>query len=486
MTSTASIGQIRTKRISLEEASPLCCYVAVREEYGEDECFLLESLSGPARDTASALVGFEKLLQIDMKGTALLVSGRGAWPEFITRILLTSHAEIVDGQLHVISGNTWNVLKTIHASFRADPESSLGFFSLFSYDAAWYNEKLPRETEDSAFALPDISLIFYRNVLVFDLANHTLTLEFATVENMPPPPIEKLRKSWNNKPDPVAPRDTPEPTKVVDSLTQEDFIDLSKKCLEHIFAGDIYQIQIGHEVTVTSQIHPFDVYLRLRKINPSPYMYYSPIHGSRIIGASPELFVRLEGDKVTMRPIAGTIKRVNDREQDRLSIKKLSEDSKERAEHLMLIDLNRNDIGRICVPGTLNVNERMLIESYSHVFHLVSNIEARVEPGLDIYDVIAAAFPAGTVTGTPKIRAMELIETFENRRRGHYGGAIGFISFNGDAVLGLCIRTTLWQNGTYALRASAGIVADSSPESEWDETLNKLAGTRLAICGEAR
>jgi anthranilate synthase component 1 len=222
----------------------------------------------------------------------------------------------------------------------------------------------------------------------------------------------------------------------------------------------------------------------LRNINPSPYMYYAPLHTARIIGASPELFVRLEENSVTMRPIAGTTKRGNDPECDRISIKKLSEDRKERAEHLMLIDLCRNDLGRICAPGTLEVNERMLVESYSHVFHLVSNIEAHVEPSLDIYDVIAATFPAGTMTGAPKIRAMELIETLENRRRGLYGGAIGFISFNGNAVLGLCIRTALWSAGSYALRASAGIVADSSPESEWDETLNKLSATLLAVRGE--
>jgi anthranilate synthase component 1 len=281
--------------------------------------------------------------------------------------------------------------------------------------------------------------------------------------------------------------DLPRPTtprSMTDSCTSVEFINAAQACLEHISAGDIYQIQLGHELRITSDADPFDVYRRLRIINPSPYMSFAPIGSGTVIGASPELFVRKHGAKVTMRPIAGTKRRTGDPEQDALNWQYLVNDEKERAEHIMLIDLCRNDIGRVCVAGTLNVDEQMIVEQYSHVFHLVSNVQADLSPEFDIFDLIRATFPAGTMTGAPKVRAMELIESFETSRRGLYAGALGMISLNGDAVLSLTIRTAVHDDGVYSIRASAGVVADSTPEAEWQETLHKLAAGYIAITGE--
>ncbi|WP_302328225.1 anthranilate synthase component I family protein [Bifidobacterium asteroides] len=271
-----------------------------------------------------------------------------------------------------------------------------------------------------------------------------------------------------------------------DTIDRDLFYRWFAKGKEHIAQGDVYQLQLGHEIQVDSRIPPFQVYQRLRLQDPSPYMYYfvTP-QGVHVIGASPELFIGLTPDgDITLRPIAGTVGNPGGEEARQAAIRQLTGDPKERAEHLMLVDLGRNDVARCCTPESLEVDRLMTTEVYSHVIHMVSDVVGRIRPGLDKYDVFSAAFPAGTMTGTPKVRAVEIIEETEISSRGVYAGAVGFLGFDGQVLTALCIRTASYHSGSYHLRASAGIVEDSQPESEWQETLKKMSSAYLAITGK--
>jgi anthranilate synthase component 1 len=247
------------------------------------------------------------------------------------------------------------------------------------------------------------------------------------------------------------------------------------------------QVQISQRLTQRFGHSPLNLYRALRSINPSPYMFYFDFGDCQLVGASPEILVRREGDKVTLRPIAGTRKRGSTAEKDAEMERELLADPKERAEHLMLIDLGRNDVGRIAKTGTVKVTETMVVERYSHVMHMVSNVEGQVDPGLTPMELLRASFPAGTVTGTPKVRAMEIIDELEPERRSVYAGAAGYIGFNGNLDLAIAIRTGIVKDGQLHVQAAAGIVADSIPENEWRETQNKaravLAAAELVHAG---
>jgi anthranilate synthase component 1 len=253
------------------------------------------------------------------------------------------------------------------------------------------------------------------------------------------------------------------------------------RSMEYIKAGDIFQIQVGRRLSKRTPVHPFSIYRELRGLNPSPYMFYLQDGKRELIGASPEILVTLQGETVCIRPIAGTRRRGRDEEHDLAMERELKADPKERAEHIMLVDLARNDVGRVCRPGTVKVGELMVIERYSHVLHLVSDVKGRLNPGLNAFDVLKASFPAGTVTGSPKIRSMQIIDELENIKRGPYGGSVGLIGFNGDLMEALTIRTLMMDGQTVHAQASAGIVADSQPELEYLETENKLMGSVAAV-----
>jgi anthranilate synthase component 1 len=232
-------------------------------------------------------------------------------------------------------------------------------------------------------------------------------------------------------------------------------------------------VVLSQRVSHAFSASPLALYRALRALNPSPYMFYFDMGGFHVVGASPEILVRLEGDTVTVRPIAGTRPRGATREQDLALEQELLADPKERAEHVMLMDLGRNDVGRVAQVGTVRVTENMLVERYSHVMHIVSNVDGKLKPGLDAIAVLRATFPAGTVSGAPKVRAMEIIDELEPTRRGVYAGAVGYLGFNGDMDLAIAIRTALLKGGRLYVQAGAGIVADSVPKSEWVETQNK-------------
>jgi anthranilate synthase component 1 len=282
------------------------------------------------------------------------------------------------------------------------------------------------------------------------------------------------------------------PLKPVDSVTrsnfsQEAFCRAVERAKEHIAAGDIFQVVLSQRLEGETCIAPFDIYRALRRLNPSPYMFYfdfAELTGSeplRLIGASPEMHCRLEGRTAAVRPIAGTRKRGRNPEEERILEEELLADPKERAEHVMLVDLGRNDLGRICRYGSVQVSEQMVIERYSHVIHLVSHVEGELRPEYDAFDLLQATFPAGTVSGAPKIRAMQIIDDLEGEARGPYAGVVGYFSYDGSMDTCIAIRTMVMRGQTISIQAGAGIVADSQPEREYQETLSKARALGVAV-----
>ena len=277
---------------------------------------------------------------------------------------------------------------------------------------------------------------------------------------------------------PHAPR--PELAPPRSNIGEASFYEAVARCKRYIEDGDMMQVQISQRLSQDFPYSPLNLYRSLRSINPSPYMFYFDFGDCQLVGASPEILVRREGDKVTLRPIAGTRKRGATPEKDQEMERELVGDPKERAEHLMLIDLGRNDIGRIARTGSVKVTETMVVERYSHVMHMVSNVEGEVEPGLTPMELLRATFPAGTVAGAPKVRSMEVIDELEPEKRSVYAGAAGYLGFNGNIDLAIAIRTGVVKDGQLHVQAAAGIVADSIPENEWRETQNKARAVLAA------
>ncbi len=256
-------------------------------------------------------------------------------------------------------------------------------------------------------------------------------------------------------------------------FSREDFIAAVNRSKEYILAGDIFQVVLSQRMSVPFEARPLNVYRALRALNPSPYMYFLDLGDTQIVGSSPEVLVRVQDRQVTVRPIAGTIRRGGNADEDEALARQLLADPKERAEHLMLIDLGRNDVGRVARTGSVRLTDDMVIERYSHVMHIVSQVDGELGDGLTAVDAIRSAFPAGTLSGAPKIRAMEIIAELEPVKRNVYAGAVGYISWHDDTDLAIAIRTAVIRNGMLHVQAGAGIVADSDPEREWEETMNK-------------
>jgi anthranilate synthase component 1 len=262
---------------------------------------------------------------------------------------------------------------------------------------------------------------------------------------------------------------------------KEEFLGAVRKAKEYVMAGDVVQVVLSQRFERRTAAEPFSIYRALRLVNPSPYMYYIDTGEAQLVGSSPEILVRLEGKDITLRPIAGTRRRGTTPEEDRALEKELIADPKEIAEHIMLVDLGRNDVGRVAETGSVKVPDLMVVERYSHVMHIVSNVEGRLAEGRDSFDVLNASFPAGTVTGAPKVRAMEIIEELEPARRGPYAGAVGYFGYSGNMDTCITIRTIVVKDGMVHVQAGAGIVADSVPESEYRETVNKAMGMMEAV-----
>jgi len=279
-----------------------------------------------------------------------------------------------------------------------------------------------------------------------------------------------LETAVSSRPQPRDSREDLELTANMDPAQFESIVGTAKRYIEQ---GEAIQVVLSQRFETDLCSEPFEIYRALRRINPSPYMYYLRFNGEIVIGASPEVLVRLENGRVALRPIAGTRPRGKDAAEDLRLEEELRADAKEQAEHIMLVDLGRNDVGRVAAVGTVEVKDLMIVERYSHVMHLVSHVEGDLAPGLDMFDVLGACFPAGTVSGAPKVRAMEIINELEPTRRGLYAGAVGYFGFSGNMDFCIAIRTMLVRNGRVYLQVGAGIVADSDPAREYEETVNK-------------
>jgi anthranilate synthase component 1 len=267
----------------------------------------------------------------------------------------------------------------------------------------------------------------------------------------------------------------------ISGFTRQGFEDAVRRIQEYILAGDTMQVVLSQRLSIPYSAAPLDLYRALRCLNPSPYMYHLNLGDFHIVGSSPEILVRLEDGTVTVRPIAGTRPRGKSVEEDQALEQDLLADPKEIAEHLMLIDLGRNDAGRVSAPGSVRVTEKMIVERYSHVMHIVSNVTGKLKEGMNAFDVLAATFPAGTVSGAPKIRAMEIIAELEPVKRGVYSGAVGYIGWSGNLDTAIAIRTAVIKEGMLHIQAGAGIVHDSVPANEWEETMNKGRSTFRAV-----
>ncbi|MDX6741582.1 anthranilate synthase component I family protein [Actinocorallia sp. A-T 12471] len=476
MTITGRKIAVTTAVRGLTPGDPLDAYRALAGRFGGAHVHLLESADPEARDEHRAYVGFGLLCAVSVFGSEVRIEGV---PE-VREAVRTRVAPLLDGDALRTPRDLWDVLRAVHAVFDADgspDEFRFGFLAHFGYESVQYIEDIPVSGEP---VLPDVHLALHEGCVVYDLRAGTAELRTHTSAAWPAADPDEIAALLSARLPPLPEPAVPPATPLADSVTEAEFTARVARSLRHIAVGDVYQIQLGHELRLASAMTPLDAYRRLRARNASPYMYLAEVAGRTLVGASPEMFVRVSGGRATMRPIAGTVPRDGD---DAGAAARLRADTKEIAEHTMLVDLCRNDLARVCRPASLEVSGLFAVERYSHVLHLVSTVEADVEPDRDAYDVIAATFPAGTMTGAPKIRAMELIEELEQDRRGLYGGALGLIDVGGHVTMALCIRTLVHEPGVYTTRACAGIVADSVPAREWQETLAKMSAAYWAVTG---
>ncbi len=452
----------------------------------EPECFLLESVEGGEKIGRYTFIGVRPFRKIVARGTALTLSENGAVEQRQGDIFAELQASL--------SGHT-------PARLPGLPPFTAGAVGFFAYDVVRQIETLPALGGDE-LQVPDACLLFFDEVLAFDHLRKEMVLvvtadvrrrpadeayaqALARLEQFAARLARPLPESALRPQKPAA-----GPLTVVPRTQEADFLAAITKAKEYIAAGDIFQVVLSQRFDVEPAVDPFSIYRSLRVVNPSPYMYFlrlgleseADTHiDTHIVGSSPELLVRVTGDRVEYRPIAGTRPRSADEEEDRRIADELLADEKERAEHVMLVDLGRNDVGRVSQYGSVRVRELMRIERYSHVMHIVSAIEGRLRKDLDAVDAFRACFPAGTLSGAPKIRAMEIIEELEPARRGIYGGAILYADYSGNLDSCIAIRTLLLRDGHGSVQAGAGIVADSVPAREHEECQNKASAVLRAI-----
>jgi len=441
-----------------------------------DHCFLLESVEGGEKWARYSFLGFNPSTIFKSKGNRVEVIAGGK-----TTVTITP--------------DPLNLLKALMKQYRPVEVPGLprffgGAVGYVSYDMVRFFEKLPASAEDD-LKWHDAYLMITDTLLIFDNLKHTLAIVYNahvhdgadlkrvyagamkridTIVSYLGKPLGKDKKGIKISSGTLA-----------SNFRKQDFENIVRRAKEYIRAGDIIQTVLSQRFETNLCAKPFDLYRSLRAINPSPYMYYLKMGDTYIVGSSPEVLVRLEKGCIEVRPIAGTRPRGKDEKKDLLLESDLKQDPKEIAEHIMLVDLGRNDVGRIARMGTVTVDELMVVERYSHVMHLVSHVSGMLRTGSDAYDVFRAAFPAGTVSGAPKIRAMEIIEELEQHQRGPYAGAVGYFGFSGNMDFCITIRTMLIKNKKIYVQAGAGIVADSRPEREYQETVNKAQAMFKAI-----
>jgi anthranilate synthase component 1 len=375
------------------------------------------------------------------------------------------------------------------------PPFCAGAVGYAGYDTVRYFERLPHAPPDDRH-VPDLAFAFYDQMVIFD--NVAKTMDVVVMARLDKPGatpetayaearrrVNALVEQLGSQPAELRPLDI-EPAGEVrlqwqSNFTQPQFEQAVRRCVEYIRAGDIFQVVPSQRLEVPLRAHPFEIYRTLRVVNPSPFMFYLRTPSVTLVGSSPEVMVRVVDGRVTVRPLAGTRRRGGSDEEDRRLAEELLADPKERAEHVMLVDLGRNDVGRVCRYRSVEVSDVMTIERYSHVMHITSNVSGRLAAGNGPFDALEACLPAGTVSGAPKVRAMEIIDELEPCRRGPYAGAVGYVDFNGNMDTCIALRTIVVQGDKGYVQAGAGIVADSIPATEWQETMNKARGLLKAI-----
>ncbi|CAK8723574.1 Anthranilate synthase component 1 [Candidatus Electronema halotolerans] len=443
----------------------------------ERHAFLFESMTGGEKWGRYSFIGLDPLLTFSSKGGQVTLTRSGQEEEIRENV------------------NPLKELRELLKVFNASTAPGLprfygGLVGFLGYDMIRFIEEIP--DSHVPMNIPDSSFIVPRLVLIYDSVGQKLTVVCnvvpkagkdatalhadgcARIEAV----LEQLRQ-----PVPAALLSSAgcEPHQFRSNMDESTFCRMVEQAKEHILAGDIIQVVLSQRFQSKTQLDPFLLYRCLRHVNPSPYLFYLRLDDLFLIGSSPEILVRLEDDEIELRPIAGTRKRGANAEEDTALAEELLADPKERAEHLMLVDLGRNDTGRVAERGHVEVRDLMVVEQYSHVMHIVSGVHGRLAEGKDQFDVLEACFPAGTVSGAPKIQAMKIIDELEPDRRGPYAGAVGYFGFSGNMDFCITIRTFVMQGDNLWIQAGAGIVADSVPETEFEETVNKARALRRAV-----
>lgn len=456
-----------SRTVSAPEDTPLSLYSKIADQKNN---FLLESVEGGERWAQYSIIGFDCIDTIKVSGNTIETSIAGVKNKFI-------------------SENPLEAIEELTAQYQAPDIENLprfhgGYVGFFAYESSQYAEskiaKLPSKGSKFNEHMPDIMLVKAEKLIVFDNSNNTTQIilnvslqntsyesacsNLDEIESLISQPISLEADHFN---------EITNTFEFKSNFSKEEYVDAVSTIKNYIEEGDVMQVVLAQDFSATFDREPFDLYKAIRKLNPSPYMYYLNLDECQIVGASPEILVRLENQEITLRPMAGTRKRGQNSEEDQFNQIELLNDPKERAEHLMLIDLGRNDVGRVAEIGSVKVTAKMVIEKYSHVMHIVSNVVGRLASEFNYFDVLKAALPAGTLSGAPKIRAMEIINELEPSSRGIYGGAIGYIGWNGNMDTAIAIRTAVIKDKKIHVGAGAGVVADSIPENEWLECRQK-------------
>ncbi len=380
------------------------------------------------------------------------------------------------------------------------PPLVAGAIGYFSYDMVRLIERLPKRLRDE-IGLYDAVLMFYHGLIAFDHVQHRLwivrnvfTEGHGSLRAKYNAAVREIKETRRVLEEPVAaerPKKSPKPSKhsspkVNSNFRRPEYLDIVRKAKQYIRAGDIFQVVLSQRFSVKARAEPFEIYRELRALNPSPYLFYLQLNDVAVVGSSPEMLVKVQGRDVFYRPIAGTRRRGKDEAEDQRLEREMLASEKERAEHIMLVDLGRNDLGRVCEYGTVKVEKLLTVERYSHVMHIVSSLRGRLREDVDCFDALMACFPAGTVSGAPKVRAMEIIEELERTRRGIYAGGILYLDFAGNLDSCIALRTMVVKNGEAYVQAGGGIVADSTPEGEYQESINKSKALLTALDAAAR
>jgi len=463
------------RQLTADALTPVSAFLKIADQ---SHAFLLESASGPENIGRYCFLGCGPFALLTITGSEVQIAEGTCTRHF-------QSDNPLDGFRHYLD-------RFRLAHVEGLPRFSCGAVGYMGYDMVRFIEHLPDCPPDDR-GLPDALFMFFDEILIFDHLNKTLKVVCsARTDGIGPREaydrataridrlVEKLRTPVTGLSDDIAPRGESD-LAYESNFVREDYLAAVETAKEYIRAGDVFQVVPSQRLKARTSARPFDIYRALRVINPSPYMFYLKMDDLSLIGSSPEVMVRVEEGKVTLRPIAGTRRRGNTEQEDKGLAQELLADPKERAEHVMLVDLGRNDVGRVGRYGTVRVDEVMVVEKYSHVMHIVSNVTGELREGLHALDALKACIPAGTLTGAPKVRAMEIIDELEPTKRGPYGGAVGYFDFSGNMDTCITIRTVVLDGETAYVQAGGGVVADSVPEQEFEETLNKARALLRAI-----